>query len=53
MSKLNSSYMKEVLIKENRDDTGFHERPGKKSEFVYDTKGGRNYVEQLTLNLAL
>ena len=30
MSKLNSSYMKEVLIKENRDDTGFHERRGKK-----------------------
>ena len=54
MSKLNSSYMKEVLIKEYRDDIGFHERPEKnKSEFVYNTKGGRNYVEQLTLNPAL
>ena len=64
MDKLKSSLVKEVLIKEYRDDIGFHERPEKKkSEFMYDTKGGGNYVEaalnsfgitdeQLTLNLA-
>ena len=64
VGKLKSSYVKEVLIKEYRDDIGFHERPEKnKSEFVYNTKGGGNYIEaafdsfgitdeQLILNLA-
>ena len=64
MDKLKSSLVKEVLIKEYRDDIGFHERPEKnKSEFVYDTKSGGNYIEaafdsfgitdeQLILNLA-
>ena len=56
--------MKKALIKEYGDDIGFHERSEKnKSEFVYDTKCGANYVEaalnsfsiteeQLILNLA-
>ena len=56
--------MKKALIKEYGDDIGFHERSEKnKSEFVYDTKYGANYVEaalnsfgiteeQLILNLA-
>lgn len=56
--------MKEVLIKEYRDDIGFYERPEKnKSEFVCNTKDGGSYIEaafdsfgitdeQLILNLA-
>ena len=46
MVKLKSSYVKQSLIKEYGDDIGFHERPEKnKSEFVYDTKCGGNYVK--------
>ena len=46
LGKLKSSYVKEVLINEYGDDIGFQERPEKnKSEFVYDTKGGGNYIE--------
>ena len=64
VGKLKSSYVNEVLIKEYGDGIEFHERPEKnKSEFVYDTKGGSNYIEaafdsfgitdeQLILNLA-
>ena len=46
MAKFNSSYVKEVLINEYGDDIGVHERLEKnKSEFLYDTNGGSNYIE--------
>ena len=46
VGKVKSSYVKDVLIKEYGDGIGFHERNEKnKSELVYDTKGGGNYIE--------
>ena len=46
MEKLSFSFVKEVLINEYGDDTGFHKRPEKnKIELFYDKKGGGKYVE--------
>ena len=46
VGKVKFSYVKDVLIKEYDDGIGFHERNEKnKSELVYNTKGGGNYIE--------
>ena len=60
-----SSYLKELLINEYQETTGFKERSEKnKSDWVYDVRGGGDYIEaaissldisdeQLLQNLAL
>jgi len=46
VGEVKSSYLKELVINEYQDTTGFKERREmNKSEWVYDVRGGGNYID--------
>ena len=53
-SKVKSSYLKEILIKEFQGDIGFQERTQRNmSEIVYDTRAAGTYIEAALLSLGI
>ena len=54
VGNIKSSYMKELLIAEYKDEIGFKERHIKKlSEWVYDTRGGGDYIQCVVNSLGI
>ena len=53
-SKVKSSFLKEILIKEFGEEVGFHERIQKNvSEIVYDSRAAGTYIEAALLSLGV
>jgi hypothetical protein len=52
-SRVKSSYIKDILIREFADKIGFHSRSARHSDLVYNTSGGGSYVEAALSSIAV